>query len=176
MAMRKGMKVLAWIGGLIVAGLAAASVWFWFAPVGLNNYVNKLTLQLTFDSPQILTQLGFIDNTPFDFHSGKLDDETKAHEDAVGWAAETDATMLEAESARPTDPRRLQEILASIGCPTLAIHGDDDKVVSHEVGVEAARITGGTLVTFGGSGHIPNLRDPVRFNLLIREFAERVPA
>jgi uncharacterized protein (DUF885 family) len=83
MAMRKGVKGLAWIGGLLVAGLAVASMWFWFMPVGLNNYVNKLTLQLTFDSPQILTQLGFIDNTPLDFHSGKLDDQTKAHEDAV---------------------------------------------------------------------------------------------
>jgi uncharacterized protein (DUF885 family) len=83
MAMRKSRKVLAWLGGLLVAGLAVASVWFWFAPVGLNNYVNKITLQLTSDSPQILTQLGFIDNTPFDFHSGKLDDQTKAHEDAV---------------------------------------------------------------------------------------------
>ncbi len=81
--MRNSRKVLAWIGGLLVAGLAVASVWFWFAPVGLNNYVNKITLQLTFDSPQLLTQLGFIDNTPFDFHSGKLDDQTKAHEDVV---------------------------------------------------------------------------------------------
>src|SRR5512137_1484547 len=83
MTLRKAGKVFAWLGGLRVASLAAASMWFWFTPVGLNNYVNKITLQLTFDSPQILTQLGFIDNTPFDFHSGKLDDETKAHEDAV---------------------------------------------------------------------------------------------
>ena len=83
MTMRKIGKVLAWIGGLLVAGLAVASMWFWFTPVGLNNYVNKVTLQLTFDSPQLLTQLGFIDNTPLDFHSGKLDNETKAHEDAV---------------------------------------------------------------------------------------------
>jgi uncharacterized protein (DUF885 family) len=81
MTMRKVGKVLAWIGGLLVAGLAVASMWFWFMPVGLNNYVNKITLQLTADSPQILTQLGFIDNTPFDFHSGRLDDQTKAHED-----------------------------------------------------------------------------------------------
>ena len=81
MAKRKVGKILGWIGGLLLAGLAAASMWFWFTPVGLNNYVNKITLQLTADSPQILTQLGFIDNTPFDFHSGKLDDQTKAHED-----------------------------------------------------------------------------------------------
>ena len=81
--MKRAGKVLAWAGGLVVAALAAASMWFWFTPVGLNNYVNKITLQLTFDSPQILSQLGFIDNTPFDFHSGKLEDRTRAHELAV---------------------------------------------------------------------------------------------
>ena len=83
MTMRKVGKVLAWTGGLLAAGVAVASMWFWFTPVGLNNYVNRITLQLTADSPQILTQLGFIDNTPLDFHSGKLDDQTRAHEDEV---------------------------------------------------------------------------------------------
>ena len=83
MTMRKIGKVFAWIGGLAAIAVAVAAMWFWFTPVGLNNYVNKITLQLTLDSPQILTQLGFIDNTPFDFHSGKLDDQTKAHEDEV---------------------------------------------------------------------------------------------
>ncbi|HEX9207015.1 MAG TPA: DUF885 family protein [Steroidobacteraceae bacterium] len=83
MSLRKVGKVLAWVVGLLAGALAVASMWFWFTPVGLNNYVNKITLQLTFDSPQVLTQLGFIDNTPFDFHSGKLDDQTKAHEDEV---------------------------------------------------------------------------------------------
>ncbi|MBP9128878.1 MAG: DUF885 domain-containing protein [Steroidobacteraceae bacterium] len=83
MTLRQVGKVLAWLGGLLVVGPAVAAMWFWFTPVGLNNYVNKITLQLTADSPQMLTQLGFIDNTPFDFHSGKLDDQTKAHEDEV---------------------------------------------------------------------------------------------
>ena len=81
MTMRKVGKVFAWIGGLAAIAVVGAAMWFWFTPVGLNNYVNKITLQLTLDSPQILTQLGFIDNTPFDFHSGKLDDQTKAYED-----------------------------------------------------------------------------------------------
>ena len=81
MSLRKVGKVLAWVFGLLAGALVVASMWFWFTPVGLNNYVNKITLQLTLDSPQILTQLGFIDNTPFDFHSGKLDDQTKEHED-----------------------------------------------------------------------------------------------
>ena len=78
--MRKVGKVLAWAFGVVAAGLVAASMWFWFTPVGVDNYANKITLQLALDSPQILSQLGFIDNTPLDFHSGKLDDFTRAHE------------------------------------------------------------------------------------------------
>jgi hypothetical protein len=83
MTMRKVGRFVAWAVGLFAASLAAASMWFWFTPVGLNNYINKITLQLTFDSPQLLTQLGFIDNTLFDFHSGKLDNLTREYEEEV---------------------------------------------------------------------------------------------
>ncbi|MGI9246468.1 MAG: DUF885 domain-containing protein, partial [Steroidobacteraceae bacterium] len=81
--MRKLGKILAWLFGALFVALVGAAMWFWFTPVGLNNYVNKITLQLALDSPETLSQLGFIDNTPFDFHSGKLDSYTKAHEDAT---------------------------------------------------------------------------------------------
>jgi len=73
-------KFLAWFLGLFVLAVAGASMWFWFTPVGLNNYVNKITIQLALSSPQTLTQLGLIDDTPLDFHSGKLDDQTEANE------------------------------------------------------------------------------------------------
>ena len=68
------------LGTLLVVA-AAASMWFWFTPVGVNNYVNKVTLQLAIDSPELLTYLGAIDNTPLDFHSGKLADYTKEEEE-----------------------------------------------------------------------------------------------
>jgi len=74
------LRILAWGTGLIAVAALGASLWFWFTPVGLNNYVNKITVQLALDSPQILTSLGLIDNTPLDFHSGKLDEQTKAAE------------------------------------------------------------------------------------------------
>ena len=81
--MKTFKKVLAGFLGLLVLAVFGASMWFWFTPVGLNNYVNKVTLQLTIGSPQLLTQLGFIDDTPLDFHSGKLDDQTKEHEERM---------------------------------------------------------------------------------------------
>jgi uncharacterized protein (DUF885 family) len=76
----KRSKIAAWIGGVVVALLGGASMWFWFTPVGLNNYVNKITVELALASPQALTQIGLIDDTLLDFHSGKLDDQTAAFE------------------------------------------------------------------------------------------------
>lgn len=69
---------------LIIVAAAAASMWFWFTPVGVNNYINKVTLQtFLLGSPELLSNIGAIDNTPLDFHSGKLDDYTKEHEEEL---------------------------------------------------------------------------------------------
>src|SRR4029077_1840139 len=57
-------------------------------------------------------------------------------------------------------------------CPVLVVHGEGDLVVPHETGVSLARMTGGQLVTICGGGHAPTMRDPVRMNLLIRDFTE----
>jgi uncharacterized protein (DUF885 family) len=58
-------------------GAVVASFWFWFTPVGVNNYINKVTIQAAMESPELITRLGLIDNTVLDFHSGKLADYTK---------------------------------------------------------------------------------------------------
>jgi uncharacterized protein (DUF885 family) len=56
----------------VLVATIGAYFWFWATPVGLNNYVNKISMQLLLRSPQLLTSLGLIDNTLLDFHSGKL--------------------------------------------------------------------------------------------------------
>lgn len=76
--------VLKIVGGLFALLLLAAAglyTWFWGMPVGINNYINKATMSVAIDSPELLTQLGLIDNTPLDFHSGKLADYTKEGDD-----------------------------------------------------------------------------------------------
>jgi predicted glycosyltransferase len=50
------------------------------------------------------------------------------------------------------------------------VHGDEDKIRPYATGVRLAELSGGQLVTMEGSGHVPHVRDPVRFNLLLREF------
>jgi hypothetical protein len=63
-------------------------------------------------------------------------------------------------------------ICRQVRCPVLIVHGDQDGIVPYGTGVALARWTGGQMVTFHGGGHAPNACDPVRANLLIRDFAE----
>jgi pimeloyl-ACP methyl ester carboxylesterase len=101
---------------------------------------------------------------------------TKAHEDAVGWALETRPECLEAVERAPRAGVGVDRVLAEVRCPLLWIHSTDDRIQAHEVSVVGAQRTGAPLVSFAGAGHLPNLRDPVRFNLLVRAFVERVTA
>jgi uncharacterized protein (DUF885 family) len=74
-------KIFGGLFALIAVAIAGASVWFWFYPVTVNNTVNKFTAEFAMETPELLTGLGIIDNTPLDFHSGKLSDYTKAREE-----------------------------------------------------------------------------------------------
>jgi pimeloyl-ACP methyl ester carboxylesterase len=100
---------------------------------------------------------------------------TKQIEDCVGWAAETTPDVLAADRDTPLPQR--EEILgwaARSSCPVLVVHGGAD-AISPVVTAEAlAEATGGDLVVLEGAGHIPLARDPVKVNLLIRDFLEVV--
>jgi pimeloyl-ACP methyl ester carboxylesterase/predicted glycosyltransferase len=97
---------------------------------------------------------------------------TKQIEDCVGWGLETTPEALIATVAAPgLDEAAVRELASRIRCPVLVAHGSDDTIRSHSAGAALAKLTDGTLVTFEGSGHAPHARDPVRFNLLLRDFA-----
>jgi pimeloyl-ACP methyl ester carboxylesterase/predicted glycosyltransferase len=98
---------------------------------------------------------------------------TKQIEDCVGWALETTPEVLIADVRAPPPPRdELLEWCAAVERPVLVLHGDADRIVPLACGAALAELTGGTLATIEGGGHIPLARDPVRVNLLIREFVE----
>jgi pimeloyl-ACP methyl ester carboxylesterase/predicted glycosyltransferase len=103
---------------------------------------------------------------------------TKQREDAVGWALETDAETLVATQLAPRlpDEASVRELAARVRCPVLVMHGRDDAVRPHDSGAAFADLIGGAFVTLEGSGHCPNGRDPVKVNLLVRDFAERAQA
>ena len=99
---------------------------------------------------------------------------TKQYEDTVDWALETDPATLIATHFGLDDstPQAIGRLTAKVRCPVLVIHGSDDAVRTHPAGASLAERTCGTLVTLEGSGHFPHTRDPVRLNLLIRQFVE----
>ena len=66
--------------------------------------------------------------------------------------------------------------LARARRPALVIHGDNDEISPLRGGAALTRESGGRLVVVEGAGHIPLARDPVRVNLLIREFAGSLAA
>jgi pimeloyl-ACP methyl ester carboxylesterase/predicted glycosyltransferase len=102
---------------------------------------------------------------------------TKPIEDAERWGLETDpetliATQLgvRAPGELFAEPDRAEELARRVRCPVLVIHGDEDAVRPHAGGARLAELTGGELVTIEGGGHAPHVRDPVKVNLLLREF------
>jgi len=44
-----------WLLLALVLCVFIASVWFWFMPIGINNYINKISINLALASPQTLT-------------------------------------------------------------------------------------------------------------------------
>ena len=106
---------------------------------------------------------------------------TKQIEDGISWGLETTPEVLIATHDSHDFSERLKErrdealaFYRSIRCPLLIIHGDQDAVVSYTRGVAIAEATGTPLITIAGGGHHNFGRDPVKTNLLLREFIDRI--
>ena len=97
---------------------------------------------------------------------------TKPIEDCVGWGLETSAETLVATEAfgKDLDAETTRELAGRLRCPVLVIQGSQDAITGPGRGVALAEATGGDLVMLEGSGHGPHVRDPVKVNLLLREF------
>jgi pimeloyl-ACP methyl ester carboxylesterase len=97
---------------------------------------------------------------------------TKPHEDTVGWGLETDAPTLVATQLAPRLQREadVRALLSRIDCPILVIHGSDDQVRPCASGARFAELAHGALAVLEGAGHLPHARDPVKVNLLLRDF------
>jgi pimeloyl-ACP methyl ester carboxylesterase len=105
---------------------------------------------------------------------------TKPFEDMVGWALETDPEVIVAAEYAPyidppdawatADEPPARAVIRRVTCPTLVIHGDHDRISHPKVGRRLAKLLGARLVMLKGAGHAPLARDPVKVNLLMREF------
>jgi uncharacterized protein (DUF885 family) len=71
--MKKIWKVLGWIGlaVLLVGAYAGYRIGFG-KPFTINELANRQTLLFLVDNPEVFTQVGIVDGTVLDWHSGKL--------------------------------------------------------------------------------------------------------
>ncbi len=103
---------------------------------------------------------------------------TKQLEDCVRWALDVSPTtmLLERDSVpdRNAPSGTDLETLHSVRCPVLVINGSHDQCQNPERSQVVAEATGGDLVVIEGAGHLPQARDPVKVNLLLRDFVRRV--
>ncbi len=61
----------------VLAGVALlAWALLWWKPVGVDAYVNKISLELLLTSPQSMSQIGLVEDTWLDTYSGRLDSYT----------------------------------------------------------------------------------------------------
>ncbi len=101
---------------------------------------------------------------------------TKPIEDCVGWGLETTPeTLVATQLAESLDEEAARELCRRARCPVLVIQGTDDAITGPGRGIALAEATGGELVLLEGSGHGPHVRDPVKVNLLLREFVAPPP-
>ena len=62
------------------------------------------------------------------------------------------------------------ELIPRIKARSLVTHGTEDAIRTCGSGAARAELLNGQLATLGGSGHCPQVRDPVRVNLMLRDF------
>jgi len=99
---------------------------------------------------------------------------TRQREDGVEWAAGTTVAAMLAEADAPPGHDDHAALCRQVRCPVLVITGSDDRCQVPERGRIVAELTGGDLVVIDGGGHLPQARDPVLVNLLLRGLIDRV--
>ncbi|NYE18671.1 alpha/beta fold hydrolase [Microbacterium immunditiarum] len=102
---------------------------------------------------------------------------TKQFEDCVEWALQTTPETMVRAGYGPAYPGSEAATVAAceaVRCPVLVIVGTLDRCQHPARGIRLAALTGGDLVVIEGAGHLPQARDPVKVNLLLRDFVRRV--
>jgi pimeloyl-ACP methyl ester carboxylesterase/predicted glycosyltransferase len=100
---------------------------------------------------------------------------TKAIEDAVSWGLEMSPETLIATQVKDFGEAAARDLSSRIHCPVLVIQGTEDAITGPSRGVALAEATGGKLTMLAGSGHIPQARDPVKVNIMLRDFITPPP-
>src|SRR3981081_1671533 len=105
-------RILKWIGGVILLGIAVLAIFLinliWFRPWSLNLFYEKVFAETVFSEPELLSALGLVEQFGITGHSGKLNDESPAHQQQVFERWKQDLAQLHEYSLdRQTASQRL---------------------------------------------------------------------
>lgn len=104
---------------------------------------------------------GWTDEHPVEFET-LLRDRLEYPTPPECWRAQFDACTRFTRQGTPVE---------EIAAPTLVAHGDADRIVPYENGVELARrIPGSRFETFSEGGHLLFIEDAPRFNAMVASF------
>jgi uncharacterized protein (DUF885 family) len=91
-------RVLKWVFGIVAILLVAIAVFLinliWFRPWSLNLFYEKVFAETVFSEPELLSQLGLVEQFGITGHNGKLNDESPAHQQKVIDRWKNDLTQL----------------------------------------------------------------------------------
>ena len=80
-------RILKWFFGIIAVAAIILAVFLinliWFRPWSLNLFYEKVFAETVFGEPELLSQLGFVEQFGITRHNGKLNDESPAHQQKV---------------------------------------------------------------------------------------------
>src|ERR1700730_11485372 len=80
-------RILKWLGGIILVLIVVLAVLLinliYFRPWSLNLFYEKVFAETLFSEPELLSQLGLVEQFGFTRHNGKLSDESPAHQQKV---------------------------------------------------------------------------------------------
>ena len=81
--MRTSLRI---VGVIFLLLVLAGGYWtyrlVWGQPFDFDHLVDRQSIEVLIDDPQLLTELGIVDGTMLDFHSGKLTEFSQAHRQA----------------------------------------------------------------------------------------------
>src|SRR6266446_2562740 len=80
-------RVFKWLLGIVGIAVIVLAVFLinliWFRPWSLNLFYEKVFAEVIFSEPELLTQLGLVEQFGITSHNGKLSDESPAHQHKV---------------------------------------------------------------------------------------------
>src|SRR6266853_542882 len=101
-----------------IAVLLAAAGWLtwreiWGRPLWLDHFYERVFIEIMLERPQLLSEIGLVDNTWLDFHSGKLDDASPAATERGAARLRRDLALLREYPLEKQTPaqRRSTEVL-----------------------------------------------------------------